>query len=56
MIEKVFLPFEAEVWWWLVGTMSALVVISVMILKFPSNAIKNYVFGSKVNTPLLNML
>jgi hypothetical protein len=56
MLEKVFLPFEAEVWWCLIGFLSGLAVIASVILVFASEQVRRFVFGLKVNSPLLNMM
>jgi hypothetical protein len=56
MVEKVFLPFEAEVWWCLIGFLSGLAVIASVILVFASKRVRNFVFGLKVKSPLLNMM
>jgi hypothetical protein len=56
MVEKVFLPFEAEVWWCLIGFLGGLVVIAGVIVAFASTQVRNFVFGLKVNSPLLNMM
>jgi hypothetical protein len=56
MWEKVFLPFDAEVWWWLIGSLITLAVISGLIWMFGSKKVKNFVFGSNVNAPLVNMM
>jgi hypothetical protein len=53
--EKVFLPFEDEVWWWLIATLSvALVVIT--LVKILSKQFKEFVFGRNINTPIMNFM
>jgi hypothetical protein len=56
MREKVVLPFQPAVWWWLIGSLITLAVISGLIWTFASSTVKKFVFGSRVKTPLLNMM
>lgn len=53
--EKIFLPFEFEVWVWLIITMSTGIIV-ISIIKLSSKHIQNFVFGSKVSTPMLNLV
>lgn len=53
--EKVFLPFEHEVWFCLTVTISV-GVFTIFALKLMSKKVQDYVFGSKVSTPLLCFL
>ena len=53
--EKVFLPFEIEVWYWIVVTIT-LAVLVIVVLKFCPKDTQNFVFGSRVKTPGLNVL
>lgn len=53
--EKVFLPFELEVWVCLIFTMTV-GVVAILLLKLTTKRVQNYVFGSKVTTPLLNFM
>jgi hypothetical protein len=56
ILEKVFLPFEPEVWYWLLGSMLLISLISLVVLKFASKAVRKFVFGSRVTSPYLNMM
>jgi hypothetical protein len=53
--EKIFLPFEVEVWYWLIGTLTVFAV-AICIFKCTPTSVQKFVFGSKVTTPFLNML
>jgi hypothetical protein len=53
---KAILPFESAVWWWIIGSLLVLALISGCVLMFASKAVKKFVFGSKVNTPVTNMV
>jgi hypothetical protein len=55
-VEKVFLPFQPEVWKWLIGSLLVLVVTTCFILTFTSKTVRSFIFGSRVQAPLLNML
>lgn len=56
ILEKVILPFEAEVWYWLIGTLLAIAVICCIVLLFHSLKVRKFVFGSQVKTPIMNMM
>jgi hypothetical protein len=56
ILEKVFLPFEADVWYWLLGVVLSLSLISLVVLKFAPKAMRKFVFGSRVSSPYLNMM
>jgi hypothetical protein len=51
--DKIFMPFEIEVWHWLIGTLTFFVV-AICILKLTPKFVQEFVFGSRVWTPLLN--
>jgi hypothetical protein len=53
--EKVFLPFEREVWVWLTVTIAVAVFI-IVALKLTPKKVQDYVIGSEVSTPLLSFL
>jgi hypothetical protein len=53
--DKIFLPFEIEVWHWLIGTLT-LFVAAIFIFKFTPGFVQRFVFGSRVKTPMLNMM
>lgn len=53
--EKLFLPFEAEVWIWLIATMTTAATV-ILVLKFSPRVKQQFVFGSKVKTPMLNLM
>jgi hypothetical protein len=50
--EKVFLPFEHDVWVCLTVTM-AIGALTIFILKMASKKVQDFFFGSKVTTPFL---
>jgi hypothetical protein len=56
MYEKIFMPFEIEVWQWLVGTLVFLLGVSAFIVVFMPKFVNQFVFGRKVTTPLLNIM
>jgi hypothetical protein len=52
--EKIFMPFEIEVWHWLIATL----VIALAVIcgfKLAPTYIRKFVFGSKVQTPIMNL-
>jgi hypothetical protein len=53
--EKIILPFEKEVWQWLIGTM-VIAAVLIIVLKFMTKNIQSIVFGLEVQTPLLNLV
>jgi hypothetical protein len=56
MYDKIFMPFEIEVWQWLVGTLLTLFLVSSLIVCFAPKHVRNFVFGTKVQSPLLNIM
>lgn len=53
--EKLFLPFDEEVWFWLFVTMS-IAVITIVVIGFAPEKVRKFVFGTSVETPMLNLL
>jgi hypothetical protein len=53
--EKVFLPFEKEVWVWLLVTLAG-GLVAITIIKFTSKTVQKFVFGSRVLSPVLNFV
>jgi hypothetical protein len=54
-LEKALLPFDNEVWYWLIGIL-ALAVLVIVFISFTSQKIQKFVFGSKVKAPFLNLM
>lgn len=53
--EKLFLPFEVEVWTWMIITLTTAVTTIIVVSFFPKQ-IRNFVFGNRVTTPLMNFV
>lgn len=53
--EKLFLPFDIDTWIWLIITLSAAVVV-IFFLKFTSKHVQDFVYGTQVTTPILNLM
>lgn len=53
--EKLFLPFDEEVWHWLLVTLVVSIVVIVAI-KACGVRIQNFVFGRNVTSPIVNFL
>ena len=53
--EKIFLPFQIEVWIWLMVSL-AIGVLVIFLLNFTSKHTQKFIFGLRVNTPALNLL
>lgn len=53
--EKVFLPFEHEVWVWLAVTLG-IGTATILLLKGTNKHVQKFVFGLKVKTPMLNFM
>lgn len=53
--EKLFLPFEIEAWTWMIVTLSA-TVATIFVLRFAPKYVQNFVFGTRVQTPVMNLL
>jgi hypothetical protein len=54
-LEKALLPFDDEVWYWLIGFLVVGVAI-VVAVNFASRKIRNFVIGLRVKAPLLNLV
>lgn len=53
--QKNFLPFEVEVWHWLIATLLFIATI-IGIINFSPKNVQKFVFGSEVRTPMMNMM
>lgn len=53
--EKLFMPFELDVWIWLSATY-VIAVFTITVLTFFSRRFQDFVFGSKVRTPIMNLM
>lgn len=53
--DKIFLPFDAEVWYLLLATIASAVVL-IFAMRFSPIKIRNFVLGKNVQTPLLNLM
>jgi hypothetical protein len=53
--KKLFLPFDWDVWIWLIITM-AVAIITIYIIKFTTKKIQNFVFGNGISSPVLNFV
>lgn len=53
--EKFILPFDAEVWHWLIATL-LVSVATIFVVKLASRKVQNFVFGRNVSSPMLNFL
>jgi hypothetical protein len=54
-LEKALLPFESEVWFWLIGFLAVGVVV-IVVVSFASKSIQRFVFGLRVKAPMLNLV
>jgi hypothetical protein len=54
--EKIFLPFEIELWWWLIGSLIVMYVTSALIIVFAPESARHFIYGLKVKSPLMNMV
>lgn len=52
--EKMFLPFESEVWIWLSITLT-IAIITIFAFNFLNIEARNFVFGENVKNPILNI-
>lgn len=55
-LEKLLLPFQHTVWFWIAATFSAAFVTIFIISKFANETVQKFVFGRDVKTPSLNIL
>jgi hypothetical protein len=53
--EKALLPFDQEVWHWLIGFLAAGLLV-IVIVSFMSQKIRNFVFGLGIRAPMLNLV
>lgn len=53
--EKMLLPFDFDVWIWMIVTFST-GILTIAIVKRTPKQIQNFIFGSRVQTPMMNML
>jgi hypothetical protein len=56
MFDKMFMPFEDEVWFWLVATLVAFLLVSAVVSNFTPKFIRSFVFGLRVKHPTLNIM
>lgn len=54
--EKIFIPFEIEIWHWLIVVMSIAVFVIRVLKSFASERVRAFVIGSKVQSPMLNFM
>jgi hypothetical protein len=54
-LEKALMPLDIEVWHCLVGVL-VMAVLVIVVVSFANQKVKNFVFGSKVKVPLLNLV
>lgn len=52
---KFILPFEAEVWHWLIATLVISITV-IVVTKLASKSVQNFIFGRDVTSPLLNFV
>jgi hypothetical protein len=55
MGEKALMPFDAEVWYWLIGFVGFGVVV-ILVVSFMRRPIRDFIFGRNVRAPLLNLM
>lgn len=53
--EKLIIPFDAQTWFWIVVTFASAFAV-IFIMKFVRSDIRNFLFGTNVTTPALNVL
>jgi hypothetical protein len=53
--KKTLLPFDDDVWFWLIGSL-VLGVLVIFVVSFTKPTIRKFVFGSRVQAPLLNLV
>lgn len=53
--EKLVLPFDEEVWYWILLTFAA-AFVTIVILKFSRQSFRDFIIGRNVETPHLNVL
>lgn len=53
--EKNLMPFEVEVWHWTMASLATGLLV-IFVLKFTPEYVQKFVFGSRVKTPVLNLM
>jgi hypothetical protein len=53
--QKALLPFDDEVWHWLIGSLTVGVVVILAVSVMKQN-IRNFVIGSRIKSPIVNMM
>jgi hypothetical protein len=53
--EKALLPFDDEVWFWLIGYLTVGVIV-IVVVSFASRTVQRFVFGLRVKAPMLNLV
>jgi hypothetical protein len=56
MFDKIFMPFEVEVWIGLVGTVVIFLLVSVVTSLLTPKFVKRFIFGYRVKHPTLNIM
>jgi hypothetical protein len=54
-LEKALMPFDSEIWYWLIGFMVVGLLV-IIVVSFMSNTVQNFVFGLNVRAPMLNLV
>lgn len=52
--EKLFMPFDFDVWIWMIITLSS-GVTTILIVKLAPKSVQHFVFGRRVRSPIMNM-
>jgi hypothetical protein len=55
ILDKALLPFDPEVWWWLIGFLTV-GVVCIIVVSFMREKVKEFVFGLGVRAQLLNLV
>lgn len=53
--EKMFLPFDFDVWVWMIVTFST-GIVTILVVKLLPEHVRHFVFGKNVKSPLMNMM
>jgi hypothetical protein len=54
-LEKALMPFDSEIWYWLVGFV-AIGILVIVVVTFMSQKVQNFIFGLRVRAPMLNLM
>jgi hypothetical protein len=54
-LEKALMPFDPDVWYWLIGFL-VFGVLVIVAVSFFSQKVQNFVFGLRIRAPMLNMM